>query len=1025
MVMLKTSNKTISKRKTFMVYASSFFLLALMLQNLPPQHVAAYDYYGPENPAVFREDFNGNKLDANRWLIAAKQWGGMNNNGVVPENVKVENGNLLLEAHGDLYNGPVKGLYKPNKNKEDITPYNLAYGADTVQRGNKRVGAAIASKAYMASGRYTMSAKIIPDLGVASTMWSFHYQEYSGSVGLKNGVLTATGDPEYIRAFKEGRLIAGPGGVYPEYYAYNHEIDIEVPGRPAGPHTGQTYGKALLNTFTGEGDHEYTTIYADLAAKGINIADGNYHKFEYRWHTGGNGQTPRVDYYIDDQYIATNTSTIPTNAGRLWLGVWFPDAWAGASANFDVKQMAVDYFEFEPYNEPNDTWVPESFPDDGWDDSDFRPMTASAINTRWGTTTGEFRDDFNGTSLDSSKWKVAKKNWGGLLGRSSVYGQSWNGGVSPANVALDGQGSLLLKAHGDYYNGLPLGMNTNGVPRNDGKRVGSAIATSRYFGSGEYEIRMKIPKVITGPSNEGLPHGAVPAIWTFHYQEMDATSPEAQQFNADPNADYWASNNEIDMEFPGRPGPDHTGMTFTKALFNTWQGENDNTEYFTNFTDLGTNVSDNEWHTYKIIWQVADPANNIAPYVQFIVDGVTKYTADATKFIPTKPGRLWLGYWFPKNWGGKASFSEAQLEIDYVNFKPYNTSGAVVQQESYPMTGWAANEEYPGYCTFPCSAPQAPDIQAPTIPTNLASPSKTAASVHLSWTASTDNVGVTGYEVYKDNTLYATVAGTTAAISGLTANTAYSFTVKAKDAAGNASAMSSALNVTTNAADTQAPTTPTNLTAPSKTDTSVNLSWAASTDNVGVTGYEVYKNNVLYAAVAGTTAVISGLTANTAYSFTVKALDAEGNASTASSTLNVTTSAAAASLLLNGNFSSGLVSDPALGWKSTQTGLVDVTGGTLNLHPTTTGIAEVEQVVNLTSGQSYKITGDMQSTGDPTYGYIYIYSGPQIIAQDNTNATKSLNLVFTPTTSQIRIVLSAYKQQTGVFHFDNLSLNQM
>lgn len=929
----KTTTKMTAKKTAFLAQVSLLIMLSSLFSSLlPPERAHAYDYYGHESTGIFREDFNGNTLDPKKWLIAAKQWGGMNNNGVVPENVKVQNGNLILEAHGDLYNGPVKGLYKPNKNKEDITPYHLPYNVDTVERSNKRVGAAIASKAYLGSGRYTMSAKIVPDLGVASTMWSFHYQEYYGSVSNKNGVNVASGDPEYIRAFNEGRLLPEAGGTYPEYYAYNHEIDIELPGRPGGAHTGQTYDRALLNTFTGEADNEYTTNYANLGAKGIHVADGNYHKFEYRWHTGGNGETPRVDYYIDDQYIATNTTTLPTNAGRLWLGVWFPDAWAGASANFDVKQMAVDYFEFEPYHEPNDTWAPETFPDDGWEDSDFRPMTANAIDTRWGTTTGEFRDNFDGSWLDSSKWKVAKKNWGGMLGNSSVNGQSWNGGVHPDNVKLDGQGHLVLEAHGDYYNGLPLGINSNGVPRNDGKRVGAAIATSHYYGSGEYEIRMKIPKVITGPNNEGLPHGAVPALWTFHYQEMDPANPEAQQFNADPNADYWVSNNEIDMEFPGRPGPAHTGMTFNKALFNTWQGENE-TEYHTNYTDLGFNVSDDQWHTYKIIWQIADPSHQVAPYVQFMVDGVTKYTAAAQNFIPTKPGRLWLGYWFPKNWGGKANFDKSQLLIDYVNFKPYSTSGAMTQQESYPMTGWAANEEYPGYCVFPCTSAQGPAL------------------------------------------------------------------------------------------DSQAPTAPTNLTATSTTNTSTNLSWTASTDNVGVTAYEVYQNNALYATVTGTTYAVSGLTANTTYNYYVKAKDTAGNTSPASSTVSVTTSGGATvNLLLNGNFSSGLVTDSTQGWKTIQTGVVDVIGGTLNLHPTTVDIAEVEQLVNVTPGQAYKLTGNIWSTGDPTYGYIYVYSGSQIIAQDYTNASKTLNLLLTPSSNQLRVVLSTYKQQTGIIHVDNLSL---
>ncbi|SOC79818.1 Fibronectin type III domain-containing protein [Salinimicrobium sediminis] len=93
--------------------------------------------------------------------------------------------------------------------------------------------------------------------------------------------------------------------------------------------------------------------------------------------------------------------------------------------------------------------------------------------------------------------------------------------------------------------------------------------------------------------------------------------------------------------------------------------------------------------------------------------------------------------------------------------------------------------------------------------------------------------------------------------------------------------------------DTTAPSVPTGLTSTSKTDTSVNLSWNASTDAVGVTGYAVYKNGVYEKEVGGTTAQITGLTASTAYSFTVAAIDAAGNESAQSTALSVSTNAAA------------------------------------------------------------------------------------------------------------------------------------
>lgn len=94
------------------------------------------------------------------------------------------------------------------------------------------------------------------------------------------------------------------------------------------------------------------------------------------------------------------------------------------------------------------------------------------------------------------------------------------------------------------------------------------------------------------------------------------------------------------------------------------------------------------------------------------------------------------------------------------------------------------------------------DTTPPSTPTSLTSPSKTSTSVSLSWNASTDNIGVTGYEVYRSTTLVATVTTTSYNVTGLTANTAYSFSVKAKDAANNVSASSSTLSVTTNATST-------------------------------------------------------------------------------------------------------------------------------------------------------------------------------------------------------------------------------
>ncbi|MGI5176492.1 cellulose binding domain-containing protein [Dactylosporangium sp. CA-152071] len=91
------------------------------------------------------------------------------------------------------------------------------------------------------------------------------------------------------------------------------------------------------------------------------------------------------------------------------------------------------------------------------------------------------------------------------------------------------------------------------------------------------------------------------------------------------------------------------------------------------------------------------------------------------------------------------------------------------------------------------------DTQAPTAPASLRGTGATSSSVSLAWNASTDNVGVTAYDIYRGGTLATTVTGTSGTVGGLSASTAYTFTVKARDAAGNTSAASNQVSVSTTA----------------------------------------------------------------------------------------------------------------------------------------------------------------------------------------------------------------------------------
>jgi chitodextrinase len=328
------------------------------------------------------------------------------------------------------------------------------------------------------------------------------------------------------------------------------------------------------------------------------------------------------------------------------------------------------------------------------------------------------------------------------------------------------------------------------------------------------------------------------------------------------------------------------------------------------------------------------------------------------------------------------------------------------------------------------------DTEAPTAPNSLGSSSITETSVNLSWTASTDNVGVSEYDIYRNGSYLASSSNTTYNVTGLTASTSYTFYVKAKDEAGNISAASNTINVTTSSnvvtycstqgnnssyewianveigsytnssgaanytdftsenisleagssvsvsltpgfsgstyneywkiwidynadgdfddsgelvfdagsmskttvsgnmsvsstasgttrmrvsmkyngaqtacesfsygevedytvtfgaavADTQAPTVPSSLSSSNITSSSAIISWNASSDNVAVTEYEVYRNGSQIGTSTNTSYSVSGLSSSTQYTFVVKAKDAAGNVSNASSNLYVTTS---------------------------------------------------------------------------------------------------------------------------------------
>ncbi|MEU6373090.1 carbohydrate binding domain-containing protein [Streptomyces sp. NPDC046909] len=125
------------------------------------------------------------------------------------------------------------------------------------------------------------------------------------------------------------------------------------------------------------------------------------------------------------------------------------------------------------------------------------------------------------------------------------------------------------------------------------------------------------------------------------------------------------------------------------------------------------------------------------------------------------------------------------------------TTGASQTSATVYVHGWYAQGTYYADDINLDGPGGSSDTQAPTAPASLRSTGKTSSSVSLAWNASTDNVGVTAYDIYSGSNQVLSVSGTTATVSGLSGSTAYTFTVRARDAAGNSSAASNSVSVTT------------------------------------------------------------------------------------------------------------------------------------------------------------------------------------------------------------------------------------
>lgn len=362
-----------------------------------------------KRPTGFDIDFrNTSSFSANKTAIANtfnglhKSWGGYANGGVVTDNVYFQDGKLVLEAHGEKYDGNVQGVNRDGTPKVHTIQNDPIWGSDPKlnQSWTERTGCCIVSKEYLGFGRYLIRTKIPQKLGIAPAWWLFHYEEVYQNT------------PDYELLLSEG--LKREGNFADGYYLVrNHEIDIEQPshlamgvfngwsevatnviffninaqyhigiqndttannglwkyngsgsannksnwtkvGTDIKPVYQPSFDNFKCNTWIGETgsgngwrykdplipDTQNDEVYlANLTPIGQPANDDNFHDYEWRWYKD------RVEFYFDGVLKQTNTAFIPDIPSRLTIGPWFP---SGTSSNGSIAPWLPD---------PTKTWA--------------------------------------------------------------------------------------------------------------------------------------------------------------------------------------------------------------------------------------------------------------------------------------------------------------------------------------------------------------------------------------------------------------------------------------------------------------------------------------------------------------------------------------------------------------------------------------------------------------------------------------------------------------------------------------------
>jgi fibronectin type 3 domain-containing protein len=300
------------------------------------------------------------------------------------------------------------------------------------------------------------------------------------------------------------------------------------------------------------------------------------------------------------------------------------------------------------------------------------------------------------------------------------------------------------------------------------------------------------------------------------------------------------------------------------------------------------------YYQYEQLYKYV-PAGSVRVAANQSASGVTTYA-----FTDPVSGRVTIvGY---NASGSSVTFAGTLTNVATAvpSFEYYTTTATTnfLRGADVPVSGGVFSVVAPANGIFTLTYSGAADVSPPSAPVLAAATTATPGQVGLSWSTSTDNIGVSGYDVYRGpvsgfipsaGNKIATVVAPTTTYTDNTAAGGHYYKVLARDGSGNTAASNEVSATVT--ADITPPSVPTNVAATALSANRIDVSWTASADASGVANYSVARNGTPLGTATSTSYSDTTAAPGTTYSYTVSATDNAGNVSAASAAVGATTPA--------------------------------------------------------------------------------------------------------------------------------------